>query len=182
MGNSSIRRGRATMEEPLRKIRDIPATGRPSRGRAGPPRRCSPGLLSRRVSPRRGLPLSDQSSAAADRNPRRTFYEGVANAVPNASRRRHPREYRGKHRDLRALPTSRNSHATAASRRLRTMSGQSSRTAPQIRARFPGCYPHPTAAPSLRGSLAPWNSRAPACTIAPAWPMMGSNAAARSTG
>src|SRR5207245_4783577 len=39
---------------------------------------------------------------------------------------------------------------------------------------------HPTAAPSLRGSLAPSKPCVLECTTAPAWPMARSSAAARS--
>jgi hypothetical protein len=157
MGNSSIRRGRATMEEPLfaRFGISLPQGDHPEDAQ---------GLLDV-VLP--GFcpavyPFVRDCLSRTSRPPKQTgtldahFIYSTANAVPNASRLLRAHECCGKHRGLGVVPASRNSDTAAARHRLRTMSGQSPTTAPQIRARL-ARY---SAAPSHRGAVAAWIARA----------------------
>src|SRR5271154_1621546 len=152
-------------------------------------RRASSTLFSRAFVPP-CIPLLGTASLGPvawkpSRNPRRTFDWSIANAVPNASQLPRVGGSRGKRRDLGVVPASR----TAAPVVRGALFSHYERAidccdAPDSRAicRYTTYCQQPTAAPSLRGSLAPWNPCALEYTIAPAWPMMGSSAATRSTG
>jgi hypothetical protein len=103
------------------------------------------------------------------------FIWNIANAVPNASRLPRAHECCGKHRGLSDVPTTadqggrcREAPSSHYQRAIADHSASDSRANCWVLNLLGRQLQHPIAAPSLRGSLAPWNPCELEYTIAPA--------------